>query len=185
MVRGRYNTRELEARLRARGAEHTTYGKHTLYGNGQSVIAFIGESVAVGGSTPAVKAALDTYDQRRGGLPGTLRPLVEALDPSDQLWAVGAGSLSGMGIEAQGNSRLADIAQLLRGVRAALAGIDVSNGLNLTGRIDCDTETAPGTSTMHCGGSSAWRGSARRIINRNFSGFTTPLTSIRLNRALQ
>ncbi len=140
MVRGRYRSRDLESRLRARGAERTTYGKYTLYGNGQSVIAFINESVAVGGSTSAVKAALDTYDQRRGGLPGTLKPLVDALDPADQLWAVGAGSLSGMGIEAQGNSRLADIAQLLRGVRAALAGIDLSNGLILTGRIDCDTD---------------------------------------------
>ncbi len=140
LVRGRYNRRDLESRLRARAADHSTYGKYTLYGNGQSVIAFINDSVAVGGSSSAVKAALDTRDQGRGGLPGSLKPLVEALDPADQLWATGAGSLNGMGLEAQGNSRLADIAQLLRGVRAALAGIDISNGLNLTGRVDCDTD---------------------------------------------
>jgi hypothetical protein len=138
MVRGNFNARDLESKLRAQDATPNQYKTWTLYGNGQSVIAFAGNSVALGGSAAAVKAALDAHAQHSGGVPKSLKTLLSMLSPSDEIWAVTTGTLSGIGIA--GSSRLADVAQLLRGVRAALVGVDLSKGVNLAGRIDCDTE---------------------------------------------
>jgi hypothetical protein len=136
MLRGRFNTGDLEAKLRARGAPAIAWKGHNLYGAGDTALTFLSPSIAAAGSTPILKSMIDARDGPHG-VPTALRPLLEAIPERDELWAVSAGGLPGSGM-AEG-SRLGEIAGMLRGIRAVVLGVDFSQGVNLTVRLDCRT----------------------------------------------
>jgi hypothetical protein len=140
MVRGRFNSRDLEPKLQARGAPRIAWKGYTLYGTEEAAFTFLSPSTAVGGSTPVLKSVIDARDGKQHGVPGALRPLLEAIPERDQMWAVSAGGLPGIRMGMTEGNRLGDIAQMLRGIQAVVLGVDVSKGLHLTARLDCRTE---------------------------------------------
>ena len=138
MVRGRFNSGELEPKLRARGVPRIAWKGHTLYGTGEAAFTFLSPSIAVGGSTSVLKSVIDAGKPH--GVPAALRPLLEAIPERDQMWAVSAGGVPGIRMGITEGNRLGDIAQMLRGIQAVVLGVDFSNGLHLTARLNCRTE---------------------------------------------
>jgi hypothetical protein len=138
MVRGRFNAADLEPKLQARGAPRIGWKGYTLYGTEEAAVAFLSPSIAVAGSTPVLKSVIDARD-RKHGVPTALRPLLEAVPERDQMWAVSAGDLPGSRMGMTEGNRLGDIAQMLRGIQTVVLGVDFSNGLHLTARLDCRT----------------------------------------------
>ncbi|HTS49036.1 MAG TPA: hypothetical protein VMH05_13895 [Bryobacteraceae bacterium] len=138
MARGKFNRKDLEARLEQQGAKPISYKNHRLFGNENQAIMFLSDSTAVAGPTPDLRSILD--GRTKGGLPAPLRDLLRTLPPSDQIYAALNGSLSGLNIAAPENSNLANIMQALRSVNSATLGMDLSNGLQLMAAVTCNTE---------------------------------------------
>jgi hypothetical protein len=139
LLRGSFNARNLEPKLQARGVPRIVWKDHALYGTEEAALTFLSPSTAAGGSTPVLKSMIDARDGKHG-VPGALRPLLEAIPEQDQMWAVSAGGLPGFRTGGVEGSRLGDIAQMLRGIQAVLLGVDFSKGLHLTARLDCRSE---------------------------------------------
>jgi hypothetical protein len=139
MVLGTFNAADLEPKLRARGAPRIAWKGYTLYGTEEAAVAFLSPSIAVAGSTPVLKSVIDAGDGGHG-VPTALRPLLDAVPERDQMWAVSAGGLPVPRMGAAEGSRLGDIAGMLRGIQAVVLGVDFSNGLHLTARLDCRTK---------------------------------------------
>jgi hypothetical protein len=138
MVRGRFTSAELEPKLQARGAPRiVTWKGHVLYGSDETALTFLSPSIAAAGSTSVLKSIIDAGGARHD-IPGSLKPLLDAVPERDQLWAVSAEGLPAPRMGANGgSSRLGDITEMLRGIEAVLFGADFSKGLNLTVRLDC------------------------------------------------
>ena len=133
LARGRFgNARE---RLRSSGALRTTWHGVDIFGAGEQAAAFPDSATALAGPVELVRRAID---QKSGGVPEALRPVVDAIPASDQIWFATAGGLPGLHGEVQGN--MANLVRLAQSVQTASAGIDVSNGLSLDARADCVSE---------------------------------------------
>jgi hypothetical protein len=138
MVRGSFNSHDLEAKMASRGAPTISWKGHTLYGTGNTALTFLGPSIVAAGSTPILESMIGTTSH---GVPEALRPLVDAVPERDQMWAVSAVGLPGPGINPNGSSsRLGDVMGMLRGIQSVVVGADYRQGLNLTARLACKTE---------------------------------------------
>ncbi|MGD0618780.1 MAG: hypothetical protein ABSB67_14075 [Bryobacteraceae bacterium] len=138
MVRGTFNSHDLEPKMASRGAPTMSWKGHTLYGTGNTVLAFLAPSIVAAGSTSIIESMIGNSSH---GVPDALRPLVDAVPERDQMWAVSAGGLPGPKMDSNGSSsRLGDAMGMLRGIQSVVVGADYSKGLNLTARLDCQTE---------------------------------------------
>ena len=138
MVRGTFNSHDLEPKMASRGVPTMSWKGHTLYGTGNTVLAFLAPSIVAAGSTSIIESMIGNSSH---GVPDALRPLVDAVPERDQMWAVSAGGLPGPKMDSNGSSsRLGDAMGMLRGIQSVVVGADYSKGLNLTARLDCQTE---------------------------------------------
>lgn len=138
MVRGTFNSHDLEPKMASRGAPTMSWKGHTLYGTGNTVLAFLAPSIVAAGSTSIIESMIGNSSH---GVPDALRPLVDAVPERDQMWAVSAGGVPGPKMDSNGSSsRLGDAMGMLRGIQSVVVGADYSKGLNLTARLDCQTE---------------------------------------------
>jgi hypothetical protein len=140
VLRGSFRESDLAPRLQSRGAASLSYRGHTLYTSDHAAVTFLDSSTATAGATASVEGIIDAHDRGGSGLPVALEPLVQTIPSRDQLWLVRAGGSPGMRFGENDESRLGSIVQMLRGIKTVVLGIDFSNGLDLSARMQCDTD---------------------------------------------
>jgi len=138
MARGKFNRKDLEARLQAKGAPPVSYKNHQLFGGEQAALFFLNDSTALAGPSVELRAIIDRPSN--GGLPPALRELLKTLPQNDQIYAALSGGLEGLNIAAPADSNLANAMQALRSVETATLGMDVSSGVRAAVEVQCKTE---------------------------------------------
>ncbi len=136
LARGNFNQADIERRLETGGAKRSSYNGRNLFGDDLRSVAFINGGTAVAGSTVAVKQVIDGH----GGLPAVFADRVKTLPADSQIWAALAGSLPSLSVGVPENSNLGSALRLLRGIDSAVLGIDLRNGLDLSGNAICRSD---------------------------------------------
>jgi hypothetical protein len=116
------------------------YKGYTLYAKDLTeAIAFIGQNIALGGQTAAVRAAID-QSKSGGRAPGDLMARAQALPADVQIWAVVAGwrALAPDQLREMGN--LGNLDRVLRLVEGASLAVDLRTGLHAVFMGDSRTE---------------------------------------------
>ena len=140
VLRGSFHQGDLESRLRSHGAASLSYKGHTLFTSDRAAVAFLDSSTATAGTQASVEGIIDAHERGGGGLPIALESLVQTIPARDQLWLVRSGGAPGMRFGENDESRLGSIVQMLRGIRTIVAGVDFSNGLDFSARVQCDSD---------------------------------------------
>jgi hypothetical protein len=140
VLRGSFRESDLASKLQSAGAHTLSYKGNTLYVSDHVAVTFLDSSLAAAGTTAAVERIVDAHDRGGSGLPSALQALVQTIPARDQLWAVRAGGSPGMRFGENDESRLGSIVQMLRGIRTIVLGIDFSDGLDLSARVQCESD---------------------------------------------
>ena len=138
LVRGQFHLSDLEARFKSNGVAPANYNGHQLFGDERGAITFLNDSTAAAGSLAEIHALIDHSSGR--GLPVTLRDLLRALPPSDQIYAALTGGVENLNLPLPREGNFGNIMQALRSVDSASLGMDVSKGLDALAIVNCSTE---------------------------------------------
>jgi len=122
------------------------YKGYTLYAKDQGeAIAFIDKSIALGGSVPSVRAAIDQYKNGGHGAPRDLMARAQALPADTQIWAVVAGWRGSTPDQLREMGNLGNLDRMLRSVEGANVTVDLRTGVHgaFTGdsRTEADAKT--------------------------------------------
>jgi hypothetical protein len=140
MARGKFNIRDLEARLETRGAKRSAYKNHNLFGDERMSIYFMNGTTAVAGPGSDLRSLIDQGSGGGRGLSPALRDLIRTIPANDQIWAALSGGLQGLNIGIPPNSNLENIMNALQSIDTATVGMDLSKGFDLTAAVTCKTE---------------------------------------------
>jgi len=121
------------------------YKGYTVYAKDQTdAIAFIGQTIALGGQTASVLAAIDQYKNGRAA-PRDLIARAEALPATSQIWAVAAGWKGATPGQLRAMGNFSNVDRVMRLVEAASLSVDLRTGIHavLAGisRTDADAKT--------------------------------------------
>ncbi len=137
MGRGKFNAREMEPRLTRDGARRFAYKGHTLFGNEQAAVLFIGGGTALFGPTPSLRQVIDEQSSGRSGIPAPLDASLRTLPAGSQFWAVYAGGPVRLPVPEDSN--LANINRMLRSVEKGTLSADFRDGLAMASTATCTT----------------------------------------------
>ncbi len=140
LVRGTFNSRDVEPRLSANGARKSAYKGRNLFGDERWAVTFINASTAVAGSTSELRAVIDRQDSKSSGLSPALRAKIDSIGANRQIWAAVVGGLQDLNIGVPDDSNLGSAIRLVQGIDSATIGIDLRTGLDLAAEADCRTE---------------------------------------------
>lgn len=138
MVNGHFSVKDLESRLQQNGATATPYKNHQLYGNTKGSVTFLNPSTAVAGSNAALRQAVDAYDNKTGGIPAGLKPVVDKVPKGAQFWAVFNGLSVHLPFESGTN--LGNVNRLVRSVESGVFSADLHSGFNFHASGTCDND---------------------------------------------
>ncbi len=140
LARGKFQTADLEARLKTNGASQFDYKNHHLFGNEQNAVLFFDNSTVIAGPAVELRSIIDGPRGNRG-LPSALADLLRTLPAGDQIYAALIGGMSrylGFAIPQQGD--LGNMTQVAVAVDSAVVGMDLTKGVNLAARANSKTE---------------------------------------------
>jgi hypothetical protein len=140
MARGQFDVAAVELKLQKNGLAQIPYSGYNLFGDQRRAVMFIGSRTAVAGPTPDLKILIDERHQPTHGLPPALRQAVQTIPNNRQVWAAFVGGLRGLDLGVPEDSNLGQIAHLLRGIDHGTIGIDLRNGVDFKGDLDCNTD---------------------------------------------
>lgn len=136
MALGRFQPKEIEAKLQSSGFGRQSYKTYTLLGDGRNSVAFLKGGLLLVGSLQTVQSELDFQQSGSGEVPEELQERLRTLPKNDQVWIVSRKGLpfaeTPMRIEVQ--SALSNILAYIRGTTAGLAA---DNGLHLQVNLTC------------------------------------------------
>jgi hypothetical protein len=138
MTRGNYSSDQLEKRLSSMG-QAEKYNKFTLYGDGKRDVVFLPKGIALVGSAPLLKKAMNDDATGSGEIPEDLQPQLAHVPKTAQVWEVSSGviPLAGMPIRNDTASLLSNIAGYIDG---SAVGITLTTGVALDAHISCISE---------------------------------------------
>lgn len=137
MARGKFQTKDLEARLQSKGAARFTYKKYGLFGNEQGAVVFLNDSTVLAGPAGELRAIIDRH---AGGLPAPLRDLLRTLPADDQIYAALTGGLEPLNLPVPRGSNLGNVTQILQSVNTATLGVNFSHGIDALALVNSKTE---------------------------------------------
>jgi hypothetical protein len=137
LARGKFDRDQLAARLEGAGASRFSYKKHDLFGNENSAVVFMSNTILAAGRTPDLRSLIDEQSQSDHGIPAALRAQVASIGAGNQIWAALTGGPQGVDFAVPRNSNLATAVQILRGIDSAAVGVDLRHGLDLEAKADC------------------------------------------------
>jgi hypothetical protein len=136
MARGRFQPKEIEAKLQASGLPRKPYKNFTLLGDDRNAVTFLKGGVLLAGSPQIVRSELDFQDSGAGEVPEELQERLRTLPKDDQVWLVSRKGLpfaeAPMRTDVQ--SALSNIVAYIQG---ATAGLGADNGLHLQANLSC------------------------------------------------
>ena len=146
MARGRFQPKQIEAKLQASGAQRRLYKKFTLLGDDRNSLVFLKGGVLLAGSSEAVRSELDFEDSGTGEVPEELQERLRTLPKEDQVWIVSRKGLpfAETPMRSEVQSALANIVAFIRGTTAGLA---VDSGAHLQADFTCIS--AEGAQRVH------------------------------------
>jgi hypothetical protein len=158
MGRGKFAIADLEPRLEREGAKRFRYKSYNFFGDDERAGAFINVSTALVGSTEMLKEIVDRNNNP--SIPPSLQPLIEAVPPGTQIFAVFDGLP--MQIPEMKDPNWANLARVANSVESGWMALNLSRGLNATLTANCkDPQVAEG---LH--------GAARGLLG--FARLSTP-----------
>lgn len=137
MARGKFQIKDLEARLQSQGAARFTYKKYGLFGNEQGAVVFLNDSTVLVAPAPELRAIIDRH---AGGLPASLRDLLRTLPAEDQIYAALTGGLEPLNLPVPRGSNLGNVTQILQSVNSATLGMNVSHGIDAVAVVNSKTD---------------------------------------------
>ncbi len=136
LVRGRFTPKDVEQKLRALGAQRTSYKAYTLIGGENDSVLFTKKGLAVAGSSDVLRSVIDLQNSGGGGIPKELEQRIRTLPKSDQIWAASRGGLAfaEMPMRSDIGSALSNITSYVSGTTL---GIGLDTGVHLQADISC------------------------------------------------
>ncbi len=92
MARGRFSASGIEPRLSWPGAHRSKYRNYLFITDGRRAVSFMNASTALAGPPERLKTVIDQRDSGRRP-PADLLAIAEAVDASNQIWAVARGGV--------------------------------------------------------------------------------------------
>ena len=147
-ARGHFSSSVVQQKLAALGVKPAAYGHYTLLAIDRTALVFPKDSIAVAGSTQAVRGLLDTDIQREGSVPEELQQRLQSIPKGDQIWAVSRVGLpfGEVSMRSDYESALSNIAGYVRGTSL---GVGIDTGAHLTAELTC--VSAQGAQRVHDG----------------------------------
>jgi hypothetical protein len=136
LVRGKFRSKELEARFKSKDLKPESYKGHDLFGDDRGAITLLDDSTAAAG-TPAELRSL--IDGPRAGLPKGLGQLLRTLPEDDQVYAALTGGVANLNLPLPREGNMGNILDALRSVESATLGMNLSKGLNAVATVNCKT----------------------------------------------
>ena len=140
LVRGKFRSADLEARVKSRGMTPSNYKGHNLYGDDRAAINFLDDSTAALGSPMEVRALIDQMSAGQGGLPADLRDLLRTLPEGEQVYAALTGGIQNLNLPLPREGNLGNALDALRSVETATLGMNLSKGIDAVAAVNCKTE---------------------------------------------
>jgi len=146
MARGRFQPKQIEAKLQTSGLQRRHYKNFTLLGDDRNSLVFLKSGLLLAGSSEGVRSELDFGDSGAGEVPEELQERLRTLPKDDQVWIVSRNGLpfAGAPMRSEVQSALANIVEYIRGTTAGLA---VDNGAHLQANLTCIS--AEGAQRVH------------------------------------
>lgn len=139
MARGKFQKADLEARLQATSSTQLEYKNQRLFGSEQGAIVVLNDSTVIAGPAAELRSIIDR-GQTGHGLPPALADLLRTLPPDDQVYAALIGGLESLSNYIPPGENVTNFMQAFRSVDSAVAGINLSSGVNLIARIHSNTD---------------------------------------------
>lgn len=141
MGRGKFAVADLEPRLEREGAQRFRYKSYNFFGDDAKAGTFINVSTALVGSTDLLKEIVDRNNNP--SIPASLQPLITAVPPGTQIFAVFDGLP--MQIPDVKDPNWSNLARVAKSVRNGWLSLNLSRGLNLNLTANCtDAQMAEG-----------------------------------------
>jgi hypothetical protein len=144
LVRGKFRIPDLQARFKSNGVTPSMYKEHALYGDNSApdrpVITFLDDSTAAAGTVAGIHALIDAPAGAGRGLPLPLRDLLRTLPAADQVYAALTGGVENLNFPLPREGNLGNVLQALRSVDSATLGMNLTNGMDATAVVNCNTE---------------------------------------------
>jgi hypothetical protein len=146
MARGRFQPKEIEAKLQASGLRRKSYKNFTILGDDQNSLAFLKGGMMLAGPAQTVRSELDFQDSGAGEVPEELQERLRTLPKDDQIWMDSRNGLpfAETPMRSEVQSALSNIVAYIRGTTAGLA---LDNGLHLQANLTC--VSAEGAQRVH------------------------------------
>ncbi|HVT93540.1 MAG TPA: hypothetical protein VHD76_11900 [Bryobacteraceae bacterium] len=140
LARGNFNESQFALRLNGRGLRHVTYKGANLYANGSDSVVLLDSSLVAAGRTASIHSMLDRYDPARR-LPLALAAQLKNVPENSEVWAVFIGGFDHLGAGLP-SGNLAGVMQSLGGISSGSVGLEVTRGLDLQARLNCQSSDA-------------------------------------------
>ncbi len=144
LVRGKFRIPDLQARFKSNGVAPSMYKEHALYGDNSApdrpVITFLDDTTAAAGTVAGIHALIDAPAGVGRGLPLPLRDLLRTLPAVDQVYAALTGGVENLNLPLPREGNLGNVLQALRSVDSATLGMNLTNGMDATAVVNCNTE---------------------------------------------
>ena len=141
MGRGKFAVADLEPRLELEGAERTRYKSYNFFGDERNAGVFINVSTALVGDVSLLKEIVDR--QNNPSIPVALQPLIEAVPPGTQVFAVFNGLP--MQLPEMKDPNFSNLARVANSIESGWLSVNMSRGLNATVFANCkDDKMAEG-----------------------------------------
>ncbi|MGH9612460.1 MAG: hypothetical protein ACRD4P_05210 [Bryobacteraceae bacterium] len=142
LIRGKFDEKDIEHRLEARGAKAVAYKGFNLLGEERYSVVLINDSSAAAGTAEMLKAMIDGRDRGDHGLPPALQTEVNNIGRDNQIWMALTGGVPGIEAMTGAQGNLANVIRILRGIDNATAGLNLTKGLVLLARAECRDDDA-------------------------------------------
>jgi hypothetical protein len=122
LAQGAIPASQLEAKLKADGAERVPFKNFILFTRAADSVSFPEGGLAVAGSTSVVQSALALRSARAGDIPAELRERLAEVPADSQIWGVSRGGLplANFRLPSDIESNLSNIAAFVSGTSLAL-----------------------------------------------------------------
>lgn len=126
-----------QPQLKLDGVERTRYKGYEVIGTGDGSLCFLNSSVLALGKGPMIRTVIDNRDGGKAGVPATLKPLVNRIPYSAQMWAttVQPQALA----QLPDTSNMGNINRLLQSLQRMEFAADFQEGL--TAQVNGETAT--------------------------------------------
>ena len=136
IARGQFSAPVVQQKLLALGVRTSAYGRYTLLALDRASLVFPKTSIAVAGSSEAVRHVLDGTNRHEADLAPEFEERLEDIPKGDQIWAVSRGGLpfGEMSMRSDYESALSNIVGYVRG---GSLGIGIDTGAHIAADLTC------------------------------------------------